>query len=133
MREDRTVTVRDFRPTEWAEIRRFLGDMASAHPEFGYLVAVVDSVIDGDRTSALAATTSMHDLIVTPTPLTDSPWDVIVVRAPGSLHPPVPGNVRIEHLTSAGRDERIERPASEAIPLFWRFVIEKFGLIPPER
>jgi hypothetical protein len=39
--------------------------------------------------------------------------------------------VLIEHLTSTGHDERIERPASEAVPLFWRFAIEKFGLIAP--
>ena len=126
------MTVREFRPTEWTEIRQFLHDMASAHEEFGYLVAVVDSVIDGDRTAALVATTSMHDLIVTPTPLTEPPWDVIAVRAPGSLHAPTVGNVLIEHLTCTGRDERIERPASEAVPLFWRFVTEKFGVDPPK-
>jgi hypothetical protein len=29
-----------------------------------------------------------------------------------------------------GYDDRIERPASDAVPLFWRFMIEKFGVQP---
>jgi hypothetical protein len=29
-----------------------------------------------------------------------------------------------------GRSNRIERPVDEAVPLFWRFMIEKFGVGP---
>jgi hypothetical protein len=36
------------------------------------------------------------------------------------------------HLSLTGRNDRIERPIAEAIPLFWRFVIEKFGITPDD-
>jgi hypothetical protein len=75
----------------------------------------------------------MHDLIVVALPLPEPPFDVIAVRAPGSLREPPSGEVLIEHLAPTGRDERISRPAAEAVPLFWRFVIEKFGLHLPGR
>jgi hypothetical protein len=29
-----------------------------------------------------------------------------------------------------GRNDRIERQVDEAVPLFWRFVTEKFGVDP---
>jgi hypothetical protein len=38
--------------------------------------------------------------------------------------------VLIELLSCTGRDDRIERPAREAVLLFWRFVIEKYGVHP---
>jgi hypothetical protein len=107
--------------------------MVDRHPEFAYLVEIIDSVIEGDRESQLAATTSMHDLWVASVPVQEPPLDVIVVRAPGWPHGPAAGNVLIEHLTVTGRNDRIERPAVEAVPLFWRFVIEKFGVDPPSR
>jgi hypothetical protein len=122
-----------FRPRPWMDIREFLGGMAADHDEFGYLVDIVDSVIEGGREEALCATTSMHDLCVASAPVQEPPLDVLVVRAPGSLYAPASGNVLIEHLSVTGRNDRIERPASEAVPLFWRFAIEKFGVIPPER
>ena len=124
---------RNFQATEWADIQSFLAEMAARNPSFSYLVDIVDSVIVGDRTSVLCATTSMHDLIVTTVPVPDQPFDVITVRAPGSLRPPSDGNVLIEHLSVSGHNDRIERPAAEAIPLFWRFAIEKFGTQPPRR
>jgi hypothetical protein len=107
--------------------------MADRHPPFAYLVEIVDSVIEGDRESRLAASTSMHDLWVAAVPVQEPPLDVIVVRAPGSLYEPAAGNVLIDHLAVTGRNDRIERPAAEAVPLFWRFVIEKFGVEPPRR
>ena len=75
----------------------------------------------------------MHDLWVASSPIQDPPLDVIVVRAPGSLYEPSAGNVLIEHLSVTGRNDRIERPAIDAVPLFWRFAIEKFGTVPPRR
>jgi hypothetical protein len=123
---------RGFRPKDWSEIRRFLGEMADKDPRFAYLVEIVDSVMASGLTDSLAATTSMHDLIVAALPLMDPPFDVIAVRAPGSIRPAPDGEVLIEHLTPTGRDEQITRPTVEAVPLFWRFAIEKFGVGPRE-
>lgn len=39
-----------------------------------------------------------------------------------------PGLVRISHEAYSGLVETIERPSSDALPLFWRFVREKFGI-----
>lgn len=50
------------------------------------------------------------------------------MRAPGSIRPPPDGLVRVEHYTHTNRNDEIERPADEAVRLFWRFVREKFGL-----
>jgi hypothetical protein len=120
---------RGFTPRPWWEVRDFLAPLAARDERFTYLVDIVDSVMASDQSAELCATTSMHDLIVARVPLPTPPFDVIAVRAPGSLHAPSTGNTRIEHLSLTGRNDRIERPAAEAVPLFWRFVIEKFGVV----
>jgi hypothetical protein len=56
---------------------------------------------------------------------------MIAVRAPSSLRHAPAGQVRIEHLSSTGRNESVDRPPAEAVALFWRFVIEKYGIKPP--
>ncbi|MDT4935443.1 MAG: hypothetical protein QOK11_3335 [Pseudonocardiales bacterium] len=104
--------------------------MTEADQRFAYLVEIVDSVTESGLSPHLAATTSMHDLIVASMPLMLPPFDVVAVRAPGSIRAAPDGEVLIEHLTPTGRDERITRPVAEAVPLFWRFVTEKFGLHP---
>lgn len=96
------------------------------------MVDVIDSVIDSGADELFAGGTSMHDVMVVPRPVSPHVRDLIAVRAPGSLRPAASaGRVRIEHLSSTGHNESIERPPSEAVPLFWRFVIEKYGLRPP--
>jgi hypothetical protein len=122
-----------FRPKEWADIRAFFGGIAETSLQFMYLVDIIDSVIAGDRGAVRGATTWMHELIVAPVPQMEPPFDVIAVRAPGSLSAPAKGNVLIEHLTVTGRNDRTERPAAEAVALFWRFAIEKFGTPLPNR
>jgi hypothetical protein len=72
----------------------------------------------------LASFTSMADLMVVTTPLREPPYDLVAMRTPAERI------VLIEHLSVTGRNDRIERPSSEAVPLFWRFMIEKFGLLP---
>lgn len=94
---------------------------------------IVKSVLASDQAQALAGCTSMHDLIVVPTPIPEPPYAVVAVRAPGSLHEPASGFVRIEHLSVTGRDDAIDRPVADAVPLFWRFMIEKFGVDPGAR
>jgi hypothetical protein len=61
-------------------------------------------------------------LIVVSTPVPDPPYGVAIVRAQTT------GHVRIEHLSRTGYHEDIERPQEEAVPLFWRFMMEKFGV-----
>lgn len=123
-----------FGERSWADVRSFLGGMAATHSNFQYLIDVVDSVVDSGASELLAVSTSMHDLMVTPHPVTPPVSDLVVVRAPSSLRPAATaGHVRIEHLSGSGRNDSIDRPSSEAVPLFWRFVIEKYGIRPPNR
>ena len=120
----------EFRAKPWTEIHGFLGGMATEHPQFQHMADVVQSVIDSGKSDALAGTTSMHDLVVVPTPLPEPPFGVVIVRSPSSLVRPAVGTVLVEHQSGVGRDDKIERPVNEAVPLFWRFMIEKFGISP---
>lgn len=120
-----------FRQDPWADIAAFLGGMAERNPPFQHMADIVNSVIESQSTELLAAFTSMHDLMVVATPIPEAPVDLVAVRAPGSLHPASrDGFVLIEHLTVMGNNDRIERPVGEAVPLFWRFMIEKYGVHP---
>jgi hypothetical protein len=94
----------------------------------GYLLEIVESIERSGSSDRLAGATSMHDLMVTDTPIPDPPVELVVVRAPGSLVPPRDGYVRIQHRSHSNRNDDIERPVDEAVRLFWRFVREKFGL-----
>jgi hypothetical protein len=122
-----------FEARPWADIFGDANAMAINHEEFGYLAAVAASVIETQSTEVLAGLTSMHDIIVTSTPVPDAPLDVVAVRAPGLLRSPEAGKVLVEHVAVSGHNDRIERPATEAVPLFWRFIIEKFGVHPVSR
>jgi hypothetical protein len=119
-----------FRVRPWNDIGVFLGNMAERDASFEYMVAIIDSVLSTGSTAVLAGTTWMHDLAVVPIPILPPPYGVVVVRAPGSLSAPRDGQVLIEHLSVTGHDDRIERPVADAVPLFWRFVVEKFGITP---
>lgn len=119
-----------FRQRPWEELDREFDSWSSTHPEFQHMSAIVTSVREAGAEDVLAASTSMHDLLVRPTPLTDPPYDVVAVRAPNSMFKVTPGTVLIEHLSVTGRNDRIVRPAADAVPLFWRFMIEKFGVDP---
>jgi len=112
----------------WAEVRGFEAAVFQEHTEGKYLLAIIDSIIASGVSDQLAVTTSMHDLVIAPHPVPEPPIDVLIVRAPGSLHPPEQGSVLIEYLAVSGRNTSIERPTTEAMGLFWRFVQEKFGV-----
>jgi hypothetical protein len=118
----------DFRVRDWTDIRAFLGGMAEIHPQFTHMVAIVDSVLNSTASDRLAGCTSMHDLIVVPRPVPEPPYDVIRVCSPSSLRPVAHGKVLIEHLAATGNNDRIVRPVAEAVPLFWRFIREKYGI-----
>ncbi|MFT3832411.1 MAG: hypothetical protein QM711_03700 [Micropruina sp.] len=100
--------------------------MADRQPEFQYLADIVTSVLEAGASTTLAGFTSMHDLLVVPKPVAEH-WTPVTVLAPHVPFLPN-GTVRIEHLSSSGRLERVDRPAAEAVPLFWRFMREKFGV-----
>jgi hypothetical protein len=70
----------------------------------------------------------MHDLVVAPRPIDEPSLDVVIVRAPGSLNEPPADMVRIEHLAVSGSNTSIDRPQTEAVALFWRFVEIEFGI-----
>ena len=114
----------------WPEVAALMHHMANANPAFRAMADIVESVIASRSTDLLAASTSMHDLIVVPVPVTEPVYESVIVRAPSSLDPPREGHVLIEHLASNGRNDRIERPFEEAVPLFWRFMAEKYGVRP---
>jgi hypothetical protein len=67
---------------------------------------------------------------VVPIPIPDPPYDVIAVRAPGLIGKTPAGQVIIEHLTCSGHNDVIQRSTRDAVPLFWRFMIEKYGIRP---
>lgn len=118
------------RPKPWADIAVFLRGTADRDPSFRHMADVVESVIRSDAAELLAGCTSMHDLVVVPRPLPDPPLGAVIVRAPGSLVDPRLGEVIIEHTSVTGHQDLIARPVAEAVPLFWRFVIEKYGIQP---
>lgn len=122
-----------FRARDWIEIHRDMDAMATGHEGFRHMEAIVRSVLKSDAAGRLAAYTSMHDLIVVDVPIPEPPYGVVAVRAPSSLHPPSDGQVLIEEISATGRNDRIERPVAEAVPLFWRFMIEKYGVTPDRR
>ena len=71
----------------------------------------------------------MHDLVVTPKPVSDPLVDVVLVAALDSLRRHATGTVRIDHIAVNGADTEIERPAAEAMRLFWRFLAVDFGIV----
>ncbi|MFT4295175.1 MAG: hypothetical protein QM582_07155 [Micropruina sp.] len=88
------------------------------------MLDVARSVVAEQADSQLVGHTSMNDLLVTSLPLGEGPIDHVRVSSRGS------GTVRISHMSFRGRDDDITRPTSEALPLFWRFMIEKYGVHP---
>jgi hypothetical protein len=122
-----------FQPWPWPDLADKFRDAARRYPNCEHMVDVVDSIIAAGAEDRLAGSSSGHisivELLVVPRPLPEPPYDVVAVRSPKSFRiKSAPGCVLIEHLTCSGHNERIERPASEAVPLFWRFMIEKYGI-----
>jgi hypothetical protein len=121
-----------FDAVPWDEIAARFGTLAAAHPELAPVADIAASVRGCGAEHRLAGLTSMHDLVVTTRPVPEPPIEVVVVRSPSSGYVG-PGGVFIEHRSASGHDDRIFRPAAEAVPLFWLFMIEKFGVEPPEQ
>src|SRR5471030_1557289 len=113
-----------FGVTPWSEIQEFYEDLLDGGVTFvAPILLLARSVVAEGAALRLAAHTSMHDLVVTATPVSSKPdWLRISLLRDD--------RVRIEHQTPTGRGDSIERPQLELLPLFWRFSIEKWGIRP---
>jgi hypothetical protein len=118
----------DFTERSWADVREFLEGVNWSGAEARYMFDIIDSVFAVGADALLAVSTSMHDLLVVPRPVPLVPYDVIFVRAPGSISSHPDGTVKIEFCTANGHRTEIVRPAIEAVPLFWRFLNVEFGI-----
>lgn len=108
----------------WDEIERFYSKLLAEGAAFVEpMLALTRSAGAEGAREKLAAHTSMHDLVVTPHPVSSSPDWIRVSLLPGD-------RVRIAHESPAGPGDTIERPLSDMLPLFWRFTIEKWGIRP---
>jgi hypothetical protein len=111
--------------SDWAEARNF---MTSMGPDFAHEVDVIESIVVSGLADQMVFKHSMHDLWIAAAPIRSGPTEYIHIHAPNSMPASRAGHVLIEHRSFGGRDDRIERPRTESVPLFWRFVKEKFGL-----
>ncbi|HEX7834785.1 MAG TPA: hypothetical protein VF479_04870 [Pseudolysinimonas sp.] len=112
--------------SNWDEVREFLDGMG---PDFAHEVEIIDSIKASGVGDQLVFKTSHCDLWVARVPIRPGPTEFIHVQAPNSIRNPPPGQVVIEHRSYRGKDDRIERPISETVALFWRFCAEKFGIL----
>jgi hypothetical protein len=109
-----------FRAVPWPEIAHELGRIG---PSVQPIVDIVGSVMSSGAAARLAGLTSMADLVVVPAPLPPPPYDKVIVRLRQDF-------VTVETWDHAGRIDKIGRPAYQAVPLFWRIMIAKFGVHP---
>ncbi|MFE9788923.1 hypothetical protein ACFYO7_26445 [Nocardia salmonicida] len=119
----------DFHAVPWRELARFYRGLSDRHPHFQHMTDIVESVVRSGRDQDLAATMSMHDLVVTTRPLSEAPIEEVVVRAPGSLVPVADGTVIVECFSDV-YPGRTVGPVDEAIPLFWQCVATVLSITP---
>lgn len=112
----------------WAALAAEYRELVTELPAIAPVLAVIESVIENGMEDRLTASTALRDLLVTTEPPSDPPIDVIIVRSVMSMKPSREGEVTIEHVASSGLTESITRPDTNVLPLFWRFVAEKYGL-----
>jgi hypothetical protein len=108
----------------WAEMLARYETPEAIVPDASRAAApIVRSILSEGAADLLVGSTTLDGLVVRPVPVPELPYDVVLVRVAGE-------SVLITHRSVTGRDDQIERPASELVPLFWRFMIEKFGIHP---
>jgi hypothetical protein len=112
-----------FNDVPWPDIAARFRAIRDRSPEFQPMVAIVESVVSSGAGPLLAGLPSMTDLVVVSRPVTPPPMDEVIVR----YHF---GAVSIEHFTHTGHNDKISRAGEDAVALFWRFMIEKFGVHP---
>jgi hypothetical protein len=113
----------EFRDEPWPKIEAQLGEWCGRSPEMRPMLDIARSVFSSGADAHLAGLLSMTDLVLVPRPVHSAPYDEVIVRYQGPW-------ITVETLTHNGRNDRIRRPAEDAVPLFWRFMIEKFGIHP---
>ncbi|GLI00611.1 hypothetical protein Pa4123_58870 [Phytohabitans aurantiacus] len=116
-----------FDVVSWQRIAERVSEWTAPHSP---VMAEIVASIQASAVDQMAGFMSMHDLAVTTTPVPDiGPIDVIWIR-PQPSNGPDSQQVLIEHCPATGWDDRIMRPAPEAVSLFWRFAREKWGIEP---
>lgn len=111
----------------WPLLVEELRALAETTAEYRPLHRVAASVAASPAAAVLAGRASLGAFAVTPVSGPDPPDEVLRVQLESDGEP---GWVLVWHQTVTGRDDMIRRPAAEAVPLFWRFAIEKFGVHP---
>jgi hypothetical protein len=110
----------------WPDIIAFYERLIGEGATFAApMLEVARSVVMERADSQIGGHTSMHDLLVTSLPVGAAPFDHVRVALLPSAEV-----VRISHYSGVGQDDEIDRPTSEILPLFWRFMIEKYGVHP---
>lgn len=118
-----TFIARDYRET-----RDWLATVFAPGSSGRYLIEILDDAIASGLPDVVSLTTSMHDLILSPSP-TGHACEAVIVRAPGSLHRPQAGNVRIDLVRAEQTTSTtVERPMTEAVPAFWAAMRDAFGV-----
>lgn len=104
----------EFLGQPWPHILATYREVTEGDSSLEHLMAIVESIMASPANKLLAGRISshVHELNVAEVPIGDPPIETIIVRTPRSLHHRcAPGTVAIEHSSSTGRDDRIERPA----------------------
>ena len=112
---------------DYEEVRGWLATVFAQDSPGRYSVEVLDDAIATQLSAVVSLTTSMHDLVFSPSPVGPT-HDAVIVRAPGSLHSPGAGNVRLDVVRSNSQTTSIERSASEAVRVFWATMQDAFGV-----
>jgi len=118
----------EFRAETWDAISERAAEIAALDQNLRYVEDLVKSIRDSGVEHELAGSFSMMDLRVAAVPVTTPPVEYIGVYGPTSTPSTGNGKVRLVHRTASGRDDSIERPSAEVVPVFWRFVREKYGI-----
>ena len=117
----------EFPVRPWEDIIGFYQGIADGGGDWiTPMLNIAQSVRDEGAADDLLAHTSMHDLKVTTPPRgLQRDTDYVHVELVRGQR-----EVRIRHCPLVGPADDITRPVDDALPLFWRFMIEKYGVHP---
>ena len=115
-----------FHHEPWGDLRARFHELAAVRGELRPLADIVDSVVELGASNDLAGSRFGDDLVVAAAPIPEPPYDVVRIYAPDADHE----SLSIEQFTEYGPPHRVELPAAQAVPVFWRFVAETFAIRP---
>jgi hypothetical protein len=115
------------RAQPWPENEQSFAELEERNSAFSRLRAIAASGQARGASDDLAGFTAGPgtNLMVRSTPVPLPPYDIVAVRISESMRQVRIGTVLIEHISTTGHDERLSRPLQEAVPLFWRSMIER--------